>query len=187
VAEEGLDIGDVNLIISYDCLASPIRMVQRFGRTGRAGAGKVIVLISRGEEENKYKQSKVNSRKIMDALKEQSKRSKPEVRVEMQSNLNFGQRSAFQMVEEEKLQAKIQKGETLVLYGFNSRMIPDEVHSKPVYRKLAQRSEDELKQIEKIKQKVQALKRKSRSVDPTKAKSEYEECKDTRSEEQNLS
>ena len=27
VAEEGLDIGDVNLIISYDCLASPIRMV----------------------------------------------------------------------------------------------------------------------------------------------------------------
>ena len=45
VAEEGLDIGDVNLIISYDCLASPIRMVQRFGRTGRAGVGKVIVLI----------------------------------------------------------------------------------------------------------------------------------------------
>jgi ERCC4-related helicase len=27
VAEEGLDIGDVNLIISYDCLSSPIRMV----------------------------------------------------------------------------------------------------------------------------------------------------------------
>ena len=45
VAEEGLDIGDVNLIISYDCLASPIRMVQRLGRTGRAGEGKVIILI----------------------------------------------------------------------------------------------------------------------------------------------
>ena len=27
VAEEGLDIGNVNLIISYDCLASPVRMV----------------------------------------------------------------------------------------------------------------------------------------------------------------
>jgi ATP-dependent DNA helicase MPH1 len=35
VAEEGLDIGNVDLIISYDCLASPIRMIQRFGRTGR--------------------------------------------------------------------------------------------------------------------------------------------------------
>ena len=39
VAEEGLDIGNVDLIISYDCLASPIRMIQRFGRTGRQGDG----------------------------------------------------------------------------------------------------------------------------------------------------
>ena len=77
VAEEGLDIGDVNLIISYDCLSSPIRMVQRFGRTGRAGEGKVIVLIQRGEEENKYKQSKVNSKRIMEAIKNQSKNTKP--------------------------------------------------------------------------------------------------------------
>lgn len=69
VAEEGLDIGDVNLIISYDCLSSPIRMVQRFGRTGRAGVGKVIVLIQKGEEENKYKQSQQNSKVIMQALK----------------------------------------------------------------------------------------------------------------------
>ena len=53
VAEEGLDIGDVNLIISYDCLASPIRMVQRLGRTGRASEGKVIILIAKGDEENK--------------------------------------------------------------------------------------------------------------------------------------
>lgn len=70
VAEEGLDIGSINLIISYDCLASPIRMVQRFGRTGRAGVGKIVVLIQRGEEENKYKLSKVNSKKIMAVLKQ---------------------------------------------------------------------------------------------------------------------
>ena len=72
VAEEGLDIGDVNLIISYDCLSSPIRMVQRFGRTGRAGVGQIVVLIQKGEEENKYRMSKVNSKKIMNVLKEQS-------------------------------------------------------------------------------------------------------------------
>lgn len=69
VAEEGLDIGNVNLIISYDCLASPIRMVQRLGRTGRAGEGKVIILISQGEEEKKIVQSKKNSKAIMDHLK----------------------------------------------------------------------------------------------------------------------
>ena len=27
VAEEGLDIGNVDLIISYDCLSSPVRMI----------------------------------------------------------------------------------------------------------------------------------------------------------------
>ena len=72
VAEEGLDIGSVDLIISYDCLSSPVRMVQRFGRTGRAGIGQVIVLIAKGEEENKYKYSKNNSKMIMKAIKQQS-------------------------------------------------------------------------------------------------------------------
>jgi hypothetical protein len=78
------------------------------------------------------------------------------------------------MVEEENKQAKIQKGEQLVFYGFNSRMIPDDVHSKPVYRRLAHRTEEELKMIEKLKKKVEALnkKRQSRSVDPTKEKEE---------------
>ena len=47
-------------------------MVQRFGRTGRAGVGKVIVLIQKGEEENKYKMSKVISKNIMNALKTES-------------------------------------------------------------------------------------------------------------------
>lgn len=55
VGEEGLDIGSVDLIISYDCLSSPVRMVQRLGRTGRAGKGKVIILIAQGEEEKKHR------------------------------------------------------------------------------------------------------------------------------------
>ena len=103
MAEEGLDIGDVNLIISYDCLSSPIRMVQRFGRTGRAGVGKVIVLIQKGEEENKWKMSQTNSRKIMDVLKEQSKKSKMPVGQHMgpngQMQLNFSSKtSVFQQL-----------------------------------------------------------------------------------------
>lgn len=44
IAEEGLDIGEVDLIVSFDALNSPVRMVQRMGRTGRKRAGKVHLL-----------------------------------------------------------------------------------------------------------------------------------------------
>lgn len=55
VAEEGLDIGEVDLIICYDIASSsPIRMIQRFGRTGRKRDGVVIILAAKGEEKNKY-------------------------------------------------------------------------------------------------------------------------------------
>ena len=37
VAEEGLDIDEVDLIVLFDNVASPIRLVQRSGRTGVAG------------------------------------------------------------------------------------------------------------------------------------------------------
>jgi ERCC4-related helicase len=35
IAEEGLDIGDVDLVIHYDVVADPTRFVQRTGRAGR--------------------------------------------------------------------------------------------------------------------------------------------------------
>lgn len=76
IGEEGLDIGDVDLIISYDCLASPVRMVQRLGRTGRASKGKVIILVAKGEEEIKKKRYEENSKAIMRRLKQVSKARK---------------------------------------------------------------------------------------------------------------
>ena len=69
VGEEGLDIGSVDLIISYDCLSSPVRMVQRLGRTGRAGQGKVIILIAQGEEEKKHYNYTNKSQYLMRRLK----------------------------------------------------------------------------------------------------------------------
>ena len=39
VGEEGLDIGEVDLIICYDSQKSPIRLIQRMGRTGRKREG----------------------------------------------------------------------------------------------------------------------------------------------------
>ncbi|KAI9679984.1 MAG: 3'-5' DNA helicase [Caeruleum heppii] len=58
VGEEGLDIGEVDLIICYDSSASPIRMLQRMGRTGRKRAGKIVVLLVRGKEEDSFTKAK---------------------------------------------------------------------------------------------------------------------------------
>jgi ATP-dependent DNA helicase MPH1 len=49
VAEEGLDIGEVDLIICYDSGMSPIRLTQRMGRTGRKRDGKIIILLTEKE------------------------------------------------------------------------------------------------------------------------------------------
>ncbi|KAJ2232167.1 3'-5' DNA helicase [Coemansia sp. RSA 485] len=58
VGEEGLDIGEVDLIINYDAPSSPIRLLQRIGRTGRARRGKVVVFLAKDtREENSYKKA----------------------------------------------------------------------------------------------------------------------------------
>ncbi|EPE07859.1 atp-dependent dna helicase mph1 [Ophiostoma piceae UAMH 11346] len=54
IGEEGLDIGQVDLIVCYDASSSPIRMLQRMGRTGRKRAGHVILLLMKGKEEDKF-------------------------------------------------------------------------------------------------------------------------------------
>ena len=51
VGEEGLDIGDVDLIVCFDAHKSPIRLVQRMGRTGRKRKGRIVMLITQGKEE----------------------------------------------------------------------------------------------------------------------------------------
>ena len=51
VGEEGLDVGEVDLIICFDIShKSPTRLVQRMGRTGRKRDGHIIALVSDGKE-----------------------------------------------------------------------------------------------------------------------------------------
>ncbi|KAL8705345.1 MAG: hypothetical protein Q9201_001544 [Fulgogasparrea decipioides] len=64
IGEEGLDIGEVDLIICYDASASPIRMLQRMGRTGRKRAGNIVVTLMRGKEENNFIKAKDNYEKM---------------------------------------------------------------------------------------------------------------------------
>ena len=56
IVEEGLDIGDVDLIVCYDQHRSPIRLVQRMGRTGRKRNGRCVMLITEGKENLAYEQ-----------------------------------------------------------------------------------------------------------------------------------
>ena len=55
VGEEGLDIGDVDLIICFDAHKSPIRLVQRMGRTGRKREGRIVMLVTQGKEEQVWR------------------------------------------------------------------------------------------------------------------------------------
>ncbi|OWA53541.1 Fanconi anemia group M protein-like protein [Hypsibius exemplaris] len=61
VGEEGLDIGEVDLIICFDTQKSALRGTQRTGRTGRKRQGRCIMLLSEGTgERQKYEQCKSN-------------------------------------------------------------------------------------------------------------------------------
>ncbi|CAD8200241.1 unnamed protein product [Paramecium octaurelia] len=70
IAEEGLDIGEVDLIICYDSGFSPIRMIQRMGRTGRKRDGRIIVLLTEGKEAADYEKSVNKYSKLIKELKD---------------------------------------------------------------------------------------------------------------------
>ncbi|KAL1542826.1 hypothetical protein AAHA92_19865 [Salvia divinorum] len=81
IAEEGLDIMEVDLVICFDANISPLRMIQRMGRTGRNQEGRVdilfflsvafacrsyfsLVLACEGAELRGYKQKQANGKTI---------------------------------------------------------------------------------------------------------------------------
>lgn len=68
IGEEGLDIGEVDLIICYDASASPIRMLQRMGRTGRKRAGNILLLLMKGKEEENFAKAKDNYEKMQQEI-----------------------------------------------------------------------------------------------------------------------
>ncbi|XP_051833657.1 Fanconi anemia group M protein [Antechinus flavipes] len=68
VGEEGLDIGEVDLIICFDAQKSPVRLVQRMGRTGRKRQGRIVVILTEGREECAYNRSQSCKRSIYKAI-----------------------------------------------------------------------------------------------------------------------
>lgn len=54
VAEEGIDIPAVDLVIMYEPVPSEVRMIQRRGRTGRKSSGRMKVLITEKTRDEGY-------------------------------------------------------------------------------------------------------------------------------------
>lgn len=54
VAEEGLDVPQVDLVVFYEPVPSEIRTIQRRGRTGRRYQGRVAVLVTKDTRDEAY-------------------------------------------------------------------------------------------------------------------------------------
>ncbi|MBW2972606.1 hypothetical protein KY359_06220, partial [Candidatus Woesearchaeota archaeon] len=65
VAEEGIDIPCVDLVVFYEPVPSGIRTIQRRGRTGRQEKGRVVVLMTKGTRDEGYKWSAHHKEKRM--------------------------------------------------------------------------------------------------------------------------
>ena len=69
IGEEGLDIGEVDLIVCYDAVRDSVRGLQRIGRTGRMRDGRVVVMTTAEREESNWNQSKASYKNIQNLVR----------------------------------------------------------------------------------------------------------------------
>lgn len=108
IGEEGLDIGEVDLIICYDVPKSPIRLIQRTGRTGRHRDGRVMYLVTQSTQK-----SLINVENGHDAI----------------SNMIRRYSNDFKFFRNEKM--KIGKFQVVCKQFNYDKPIPTEQHVKP--------------------------------------------------------
>ena len=88
IAEEGLDIPEVNAVIFYESVPSAIRVIQRAGRTGRLKPGKIIMLITKKtRDETFYYVSKGKQKKMQSAIDTIKKELSENKKIEFQEKL----------------------------------------------------------------------------------------------------
>jgi len=79
IAEEGLDIPEVDHVVFYEPVPSEIRYIQRRGRTGRRVAGKVTILIAEDTVDEAFYWSSVSRARKMKRIIGQLNRKLPEL------------------------------------------------------------------------------------------------------------
>lgn len=65
VAEEGLDVPDVDVVVFFESVPSEIRAIQRRGRTGRSSLGRVVVLLTRETRDVSYQVAEIRRERAM--------------------------------------------------------------------------------------------------------------------------
>lgn len=65
VAEEGLDVPDVDLVVFFESVPSEIRAIQRRGRTGRTAPGRVVVLLTKDTRDVRHQAAEVRRERSM--------------------------------------------------------------------------------------------------------------------------
>jgi len=81
VAEEGLDVPAVDLVVFYEPVPSAIRTIQRRGRTGRGCAGKIAVLITEDTRDEGFLRAEIiRERKMKGIVKRMAGRKRVEFR-----------------------------------------------------------------------------------------------------------
>jgi Fanconi anemia group M protein len=82
IAEEGLDIPSVDLVIFYEPVPSEIRYIQRKGRTGRRRLGRVVILAAEDTLDVSYlRASKRMAERMKSVVKSLNSELKPVIRL----------------------------------------------------------------------------------------------------------
>lgn len=148
VAEEGIDIPSVDLVILYEPVPSEVRMIQRRGRTGRKKSGNMKVLIAKGTRDEGYYWASLNKEKRMkkqlidkDVLKNLNKKSLDEMNEKVNSKI---------------IEKKTEIGVVLDDEGFNKSKNEFIAESEIESDKLNKLNEEEVEKekIEKIEKKI---------------------------------
>lgn len=82
VAEEGMDIPAVDLVILYEPVPSEIRMIQRRGRTGRKKMGRMMVMITEKTRDEAYYWSSIQKENKMKKHLQKAKNMELEIKSE---------------------------------------------------------------------------------------------------------
>ncbi|WP_416838174.1 DEAD/DEAH box helicase [Haloferax sp. DFSO52] len=83
VAEEGLDVPEVDLVLFFEPVPTAIRSIQRKGRTGRQADGRVVVLLAEDTRDEAYFWISRRREKTMQQELRELKGAAPEIEAEL--------------------------------------------------------------------------------------------------------